>query len=100
MKQLEYKGQQAQRHVVVVSEKYTTQACSVCGSLTGPQGTKGLVVRNWQCSGCGAEHDRDINAAINICHFGMKHHPPSAGTSQNQIGSVQSLTTGQVLDTN
>ena len=90
--QLLYKGQQAGCWVQVVSEKYTTQTCSVCGSLTGPQGTKGLVIRNWQCSECGTEHDRDINAALNICHFGMKHHPPSAGTSQNQIKIIPSLT--------
>ena len=83
--QLEYKGQQANRHVVIVNEKYTTQVCSACGCLSGPQGTKGLVVRNWQCSECDTEHDRDVNAAINICHFGMKHHPPSAGTSHESL---------------
>ena len=57
---------------------------SACGSLSGP------VVREWQCRDCDALHDRDINAAINICHIGMKHHPPSAGTSQIQAGVVQS----------
>lgn len=88
--QLQYKGQQAGRWVEVISEKFTTQACSACGCLSGPTGRTGLVVREWQCSECETEHDRDINAAINICHLGMKHHPPFAGTSQIQVGVVPS----------
>ena len=72
----------AGRNVILINEAYTTQACSACGCLSGPTGRSGLVVREWQCGDCGASHDRDVNAAINICHLGMKHHPPSAGTSQ------------------
>ena len=85
-----YKGQQAGRRVSIINEHYTTQACSACGCLSGPTGRTGLVVREWQCGECGASHDRDVNAAINICHLGMKHHPPSAGTSRIQAGVVQS----------
>lgn len=48
-----------------VSEHLTTQACNVCGSIEGPKGIKELSVRSWKCS-CGAELNRDINAAINI----------------------------------
>jgi putative transposase len=40
----------------------TSQTCSACGRLDGP---KPLSVRSWACP-CGAAHDRDINAAINI----------------------------------
>lgn len=65
-RQLQYKGQQAGRSVEVVDERYTTRACSDCGSLTGPQGRTGLVVRRWVCGECGASHDRDQNAARNI----------------------------------
>lgn len=45
--------------------------CSVCGSLTGPQGLFGLVVRNWECSACGAQHDRDVNSAKVILNSGL-----------------------------
>jgi putative transposase len=41
----------------------TSQACSVCGAKDGP---KPLSVRTWQCQGCGAWLDRDINAAVNV----------------------------------
>lgn len=40
----------------------TSQTCSTCGRIDGP---KPLNVRSWTCP-CGTEHDRDINAAINV----------------------------------
>ena len=52
--------------VVFVDAKNTTRACSVCGSLVGPQGMQGLSVRTWTCSECGTTHNRDQNAAQNI----------------------------------
>lgn len=63
---LDYKSQQAARTFSVVNESHTTRACSQCGSLSGPQGLRQLVVREWCCSDCGTEHQRDINAARNI----------------------------------
>ncbi len=68
--QLQYKGQQAGRSVLIVSERYTTRTCSSCGSLTGPTGLDRCVVRTWMCSGCGDTHDRDVNAAKNILSAG------------------------------
>ncbi|TAF49193.1 MAG: transposase, partial [Oscillatoriales cyanobacterium] len=41
----------------------TSQRCSSCGELGGK---KPLDVRAWTCLYCSAEHDRDINAAVNI----------------------------------
>jgi putative transposase len=64
--QLQYKGPAAGRSVQVVSEKYTSVTCSSCGSLSGPRGVNGLIVRSWICSECGDSHDRDVNAARNI----------------------------------
>ncbi len=52
-----------------VDESGSTQSCSSCGSkdsTTRPKGIAGLRIREWACSGCGVEHDRDINAALNI----------------------------------
>lgn len=56
-----------------VSEKYTTQTCSECGSLppSRPKGIAGLSNRMWRCDDCGADHDRDHNAARNILRIGL-----------------------------
>jgi IS605 OrfB family transposase len=68
--QLQYKGQQAGRSVLIVSERNTTRTCSNCKALTGPTGLDMLVVRTWVCSACGDTHDRDVNAAQNILSAG------------------------------
>ena len=73
---LEYKSRQAGIVYREVSEAYTTRGCSECGSLTGPQGLRGLSVRDWHCSGCGVWNDRDVNAARNICQLGAGHRAP------------------------
>lgn len=85
--QLQYKGQQAGRRVEIVNEAFTTRACSGCGSLTGPAGRTGLVVRAWQCSECGAEHDRDVNAARNIAMLGSRY-PTSVCGNERHLGQV------------
>jgi putative transposase len=41
----------------------TSQRCSCCGEIGGK---KELGIREWECLFCGAVHDRDVNAAINI----------------------------------
>jgi putative transposase len=45
----------------------TSRVCSACGVNGGP---KPLSVRSWACAGCGALHDRDVNAALNILAAG------------------------------
>ena len=55
-----------------VSERLSTQTCSGCGAIGGPKGREGLGIREWVCNECGAVHDRDVNAALNILRMG--HH--------------------------
>lgn len=69
--QLQYKGDSAGCWVREVNEAYSTQECSCCHARTGPKGQAGLSVRRWVCSACGAEHDRDTNAAKNILARGL-----------------------------
>lgn len=79
---LQYKGSYAGRSVKVVNEAFTTQVCSNCGCISGPKGLRQLVVRDWICSECNAEHDRDVNSARNILSLAESWLRPSAGTSQ------------------
>ncbi len=61
---LEYKARLYGRQFHRISRfEPTSQVCSACGVRDGP---KPLHVREWACSGCGAIHDRDVNAARNI----------------------------------
>ncbi|MDK9495804.1 transposase [Streptomyces katrae] len=49
----------------------STQLCSACGSIEGPKGLEGLKIRHWVCS-CGAAHDRDENAELNLRREGRR----------------------------
>jgi transposase len=69
---LKYKASARQRWYVEVDETNTTRTCSSCGVIpaSSPKGLKGLSIREWVCCECGAIHDRDINAALNILRIG------------------------------
>ncbi|MEU6858446.1 transposase [Glycomyces sp. NPDC046736] len=63
---LESKAHRAGRVFVRIDRFFpSTRLCSACGALTGPTGLPGLNVRTWVCE-CGAHHDRDANAEVNI----------------------------------
>lgn len=68
---LRYKCDDAAAWFVQVPEAGTTRVCSACGAATGPEGLGGLAVRRWTCASCGADHDRDTNAARNILIRGL-----------------------------
>lgn len=71
---LEYKCANAGVIFEVINEAYSTQTCSSCGIIpdSSPKGRLGLRIRQWICSECGAEHDRDINASKNIAAAGHR----------------------------
>jgi putative transposase len=72
LSRLESKAARAGRKFARVDRFFpSTQLCSACGVLTGPKGLDGLRVREWAC-GCGARHDRDRNAEINIRREGKR----------------------------
>ena len=66
---LEYKCAWYGKRLIVVSPNYTSQICSNCGFSSGK---KPLEIRKWTCPKCDTHHDRDINAAVNILHKGLK----------------------------
>lgn len=70
---ISYKALMHGGRMIEVSERLTTQTCSHCGSLPPerPKGIAGLGIREWECSECGAVHDRDVNAARNILRIGL-----------------------------
>ncbi len=89
----EYHGREFHR---IGRFKPTSQVCSACGVKDGP---KPLSVRTWACAACGAVHDRDVNAAINIlaagradksnaCGGGVR--PPLAVAAAGEAGTHRS----------
>ena len=70
-RQLEYKAVWNKRRYVKIDTFYaSSQLCSVCGCQNTD--IKDLSVRKWICPKCGAEHDRDVNAAKNILAEGLR----------------------------
>lgn len=70
-RQLTYKAEWNNRKYIKIGRFVaSSQMCRVCGYIN-PE-TKDLSVREWTCPKCGATHDRDINAAINILNEGVK----------------------------
>lgn len=63
-RQLEYKSQWY-GCTLVVSDRWfaSTKPCSLCGTKNT---TLTLSDRVWTCGYCGAAHDRDLNAALNL----------------------------------
>ena len=68
---LKYKLEETGKRLVKVNKFFaSSQICNVCGYKN--TATKNLSIRAWDCPECGAHHDRDINAAINIRNEGMR----------------------------
>ena len=68
---LDYKLKERGKYLQKVDKWYpSSQTCSVCGCINSE--TKNLSIRKWTCPHCGSEHDRDINAAINIKQEGLR----------------------------
>lgn len=68
---LEYKLRNRGKALVKVDKWYpSSQICHDCGTIH-PE-LKDLSIREWDCPDCGAHHDRDYNAALNIRDEGLR----------------------------
>ena len=67
---LSTKALQNDKKVILIGKYYpSSKTCSKCGYMY-----KGLKLqdRQWRCPNCGANHDRDLNAAVNILYEGRR----------------------------
>lgn len=70
-RQLSYKSDWNNRIYHKIDTFYaSSQICSCCGYQN--QDIKDLSIREWQCPNCGALHNRDKNASINILNKGLE----------------------------
>lgn len=69
IQKLEYKAKAQGKHLVKIDQWFaSSKTCSCCGHKVD---SMPLKVRSWTCTSCGTEHDRDVNAAINIRQQGV-----------------------------
>lgn len=70
---LKYEATKTGTKIVQIDRYYpSSQICSECGYRNAE--VKDLHVRHWKCPHCGAEHNRDTNAAKNILRAGASVH--------------------------
>ena len=66
-RQLEYKAAEAGIELTVADKQFPASSlCSACGERNQDSKERRRGVRRWTCPRCGTEHDRDLNAAVNL----------------------------------
>jgi len=68
-RQIVYKAAWHGSQVIMVDCWYpSSKTCSACGHVLE---ALALAQRSWTCPGCGAAHDRDVNAAVDLMHMAV-----------------------------
>ena len=79
---LKYKAAWHNRQIIEIGRFFpSSKLCSCCGHRMQYMG---LEVRNWTCPVCHSEHDRDINAAINIMNEGLSILDSTGRTTETE----------------
>lgn len=101
LRRLAYKAEWYGRTLVVVDPHFpSTRICSHCRAVEGPTD---LSVRVWTCAACGATHDRDGNAAVNLREEGLRLYRLVVGAEPGEreapplIRAVDLATYGQAI---
>ncbi len=90
---LEHEARKVGTQVVKIDKWYpSSQLCSACGYRF--QGTKDLKVRSWFCPQCGAIHDRDLNASINILTEALREYEKQTTGGASSVSERRSKTVG------
>ncbi len=95
IRQLAYKCEWYGRELIKIDRWFpSSKRCGNCGHIVdkmpGGRGTRpALNIREWECPKCGANHDRDINAANNILAAGLAVSVCGATVRPEQSKSVK-----------
>jgi len=82
-RQLIYKANLRGGEVVEAPQFYaSSKLCSCCGWKNEKLS---LSDRSWTCQSCGSEHDRDINAAVNLRHYAVSYTVKASGEASSGL---------------
>ena len=87
---LKYKAERYGKNLLQIGQfEPSSKTCHCCGHVY-----KELTLneREWTCAGCGAVHDRDFNAAMNILNFAFKNYENEKLAGQNGTPAKSPLT--------
>jgi putative transposase len=88
---LEHHCQKAGSKLIKIDRFYpSSKTCSTCEHVLKELGLK---ERSWICPSCGADHDRDVNAAKNILRTGLTLSSKRVGVSTLRRGDVREVST-------
>ena len=85
-RQLEYKA--AMRGGIVVPADRWFASSKTCSSCGYRRAALPLAVRQWTCMVCGASHDRDVNAAINLRNNAVSSTVSACGGEGSGPGTI------------
>lgn len=90
---LEYKASWNDKTVVKIGRYFpSTKTCSSCSYINQDLTLKD---RKWTCPSCQTEHDRDVNASINILKEGLKIRSGLGTKSDGKQKQVEALPLGE-----
>lgn len=84
LRQITYKAEEVGIGVIVVSERYTSKTCHLCGAI-GKRVERGLFV----CRDCGVEINADVNGAFNILNRGYPHMVDTEAKTRERMEKYQ-----------
>lgn len=86
IQKLEYKAAKVGKHLIKIDQWYpSSKTCSNCNYKIGKLD---LQIRKWSCPECDVEHDRDINASLNIKNKGIEILK-AEGMSVSAVGGLR-----------
>ena len=86
IQKLEYKAAKVGKHLIKIDQWYpSSKTCSNCNYKIEKLD---LQIRKWSCPKCDIEHDRDINASLNIKNKGIEILK-AEGMSVSAVGGLR-----------
>jgi len=91
---LKYKAEWNQKQIIIADKLFpSSKLCNICGYINDEVT---IEIKNWVCPVCGIEHDKHLNAAINLKNYGTDAMSGSyacgdGGYEVDEAGKIDSM---------